>query len=44
MPGLSNCVIASIQLQGKLEGMTMRFGFMGEIGASKFMSFSLGHL
>lgn len=42
MPGLSNCVVASIQLTDKLEGMTVRFSFMGEIETSKFMSFSLG--
>lgn len=42
MSGLSTCVIASIQLKGKLEGMTVRFSLLGEIETSKFMSFSLG--
>lgn len=42
MSGLSNCVVASAQLTDKLEGMTVRFSFMGEIESSKFMSFPLG--
>lgn len=43
MSGLSNCVVASVQLTDKLEGMTVRFSFIGEIETSKFiMSFSLG--